>query len=566
MITMRCWLCVCIILLGGCGGGGSDTPPPASGTPQNQTLTGILQKTDLPPPATLSATPANLPSFVAFESGQVRPLALSEDGRQLYAVNTPDNRLEVFSIIGATLHHVQSVPVGLEPVAVAVSGDQVWVVNHLSDSVSVVSVAQSPYRVIRTLLVGDEPRDIVFAGPGMSRAFITTAHRGQNTSIEPQLTTPGLGRADVVVFSRDNPGAGPGGEPLVTLTLFGDTPRALASNADGSRVYAAVFNSGNQTTVVRAIPTLNKAPPFANIEGITAPESAYILKFNGSNWVDEAGRHFDQQANLNLPDLDVFEIDTMGEVPRQVNEWAGVGTTLYNMVVSPVSGDVFVSNTEARNHVRFEGPGNNASTLRGNFVDSRLSLLRNDGSVMTQSLNPHIDRSRSTGTAAERELSLALPLEIAISRDGANLYMVAMGSNKIAVIPAVTIGTDTFQPAAQTHITVSGGGPTGIVLDEPRNQAYVLTRFDNGISVIDLASESEIAHVKMYNPEPPSIITGRKFLYDAALTSSTGDSACALCHVFADTDHLSWDLGNPDDIEMTNPFGPVPFSNPINGR
>src|SRR2546430_10042502 len=40
-------------------------------------------------------------------------------------------------------------------------------------------------------------RDIVFAGPGRSRAFITTAHRGQNVPYDPQLTTPGIGRADV---------------------------------------------------------------------------------------------------------------------------------------------------------------------------------------------------------------------------------------------------------------------------------------------------------------------------------------------------------------------------------
>ena len=58
-------------------------------------------------------------------------------------------------------------------------------------------------RVVRTLLVGDEPRDIVFAGPGRSRAFITTAHRGQNSPVDPQLTTPGVGRADVWVFDAD---------------------------------------------------------------------------------------------------------------------------------------------------------------------------------------------------------------------------------------------------------------------------------------------------------------------------------------------------------------------------
>src|SRR5437762_2696476 len=38
------------------------------------------------------------PSFTLFETGQVRPLALSPDRQHLFAVNTPDNRLEVFLI------------------------------------------------------------------------------------------------------------------------------------------------------------------------------------------------------------------------------------------------------------------------------------------------------------------------------------------------------------------------------------------------------------------------------------------------------------------------------------
>ncbi len=37
-------------------------------------------------------------SFVEFESGQVRPLALSPDGTHLFAVDTPDNRLETFDV------------------------------------------------------------------------------------------------------------------------------------------------------------------------------------------------------------------------------------------------------------------------------------------------------------------------------------------------------------------------------------------------------------------------------------------------------------------------------------
>ena len=106
--------------------------------------------------AVLTATGAH--AFTTFETGQVRPLALSPDGTQLFATNTPDNRLEIFAVSGAGLTHTGSVPVGLEPLAVAArSNTEVWVVNHLSDSVSIVDIGSSPPRVTRTLLVGDEP-------------------------------------------------------------------------------------------------------------------------------------------------------------------------------------------------------------------------------------------------------------------------------------------------------------------------------------------------------------------------------------------------------------------------
>src|SRR5689334_2774886 len=94
------------------------------------------------------------PAFYEFESGQVRPLALSADRNTLYAVNTPRNTLEILTV-GSTLTLRASVPVGLEPIAVAVrpNTNEVWVVNHLSDSVSIVDVGSTPPRVKRTLLV-----------------------------------------------------------------------------------------------------------------------------------------------------------------------------------------------------------------------------------------------------------------------------------------------------------------------------------------------------------------------------------------------------------------------------
>src|SRR5439155_23246839 len=134
-------------------------------------------------------------------------------------------------------------------------------------------------RVVRTLLVGDEPRDIVFAGPGRSRAFITTAHRGQNVPYDPQLTTPGIGRADVWVFDANHLGNTLEGTPLTIITLFTDTPRALAVTPDGSRVYAAGFLSGNRTTTIfeQIVSANGDLPePQANFQGIPpAPDESH---------------------------------------------------------------------------------------------------------------------------------------------------------------------------------------------------------------------------------------------------------------------------------------------------
>ncbi|WP_244923900.1 YncE family protein [Enhygromyxa salina] len=489
-------------------------------------------------------------------------MALSPNGKRLFVVNTPDNRLEIYRVLeyGQGLVHEASVPVGLEPVAVAArSNREVWVVNHLSDSVSVVRVNGLASQVTQTLLVGDEPRDVVFAGPGGSRAFITAAHRGQNAPFAPELTTPSVGRADVWVFDANDLGDDLGGTPLSIINLFSDVPRALAVDASGSRVYAAAFNSGNQTAVVNllAIPPTGEADggiplPNVNHGGVPEPAVSLIVKFDGAHWVDELGREWDDQIKFNLPDKDVFVIDANAPTPELVpgedGFFAGVGTTLFNMIVNPVSGKVYVTNTEALNHVRFEGPGLFANTtVRGHTVDNRITVLDQDG-VHPRLLNKHIDYERCCDPIPNDETSLSVsqPLGMAITSDGELLYTAVLGNDKVTLHYTAELEDDEFYPDAGDQIPVSGGGPTGVVLDEANDRLYVLTRFDNGISIIDTDTHEEIDHLTMHNPEPASLVAGRRFLYDAALTSSHGDQSCASCHVFGDKDELAWDLGDPD--------------------
>lgn len=182
--------------------------------------------------------------FTNFETEPVRPLLLSPDRRRLYAMNTADDRIQIFAVEDSGLRSLGEVAVGLRPVAMALRGsDELWVVNHLSDSVSAVDV-RDPARaqVLRTHAVGDEPRDIVGAGPDGRFILVATARRpwpaalGADADGSPTEGTLALGA--VWAFDAAEPRRAPVEIPLPSMKL-----RSLAVAADGRRVYAAVPDS-----------------------------------------------------------------------------------------------------------------------------------------------------------------------------------------------------------------------------------------------------------------------------------------------------------------------------------
>ena len=543
------------------------------------------------------------PSFIEFESGPVRPIAMSPNGRTLFATNTPNGTLEVFDLASGlppSGHRVTSglpafryaVAVGLEPVAVAARSDtEVWVVNHLSDSVSIVSLIGTPH-VIRTLLVGDEPRDIVFAGTP-ARAFITTAHRGQqrvDPSIanvpgagDPQMTTGGVPRADVWVFDPERLGTTLGGTPVRIMSFFTDTPRALAVSPDRNTVYVAGFKTGNQTTTIPqgrictgfepfkpcTLPDGTVSPggnpgPATDAQREPAPEVGLIVKYNNSSghWEDELHRTWDGSVRFRLPDTDVFAVDANSL--SQTASFAHVGTTLFNMAVNPANGNLYVSNTESINNARFEGPGTYAGhTVQGHLAETRITVI--SGSRVTpHHLNKHLDYSALQGTRSfdpdAKKHSLSMPLDLAVSKDGTTLYLAAFGSSKVGVFNTRSLEDDSFDPVAASakYIAVSGGGVSGLVLDEARGRLYVMTRFDDAVKVVDLRAGKEVAGFALPNPEPDTVLRGRPMLYDAMRFSSNGEAACASCHTFGDMDDLAWDLGNPD-ASVTKSAIPINF-------
>ena len=141
----------------------------------------------------------------------------------------------------------------------------------------------------------------------------------------------------------------------------------IAVSADGNTVYAAGFQTGNQTTCVSegmvcdgfgtgqcagdGITSPNGLPggnlpggnpgPSVNHQGTTAPEVGLVVRYNKTTnmWEDELGRNWSNGVRFTLPDEDVFAIDastlnqiafhvSVGTVPLVSSCWNFVYHTL----------------------------------------------------------------------------------------------------------------------------------------------------------------------------------------------------------------------------------------------
>ncbi len=463
-------------------------------------------------------------SFVNWESPHVSPLALSLDGRRLYAVNTADDRLEIFDVSGEQPVPLSSIPVGLDPVSVRVLNEQqVWVVNRISDSVSIVDLATG--NVIKTLSPGDEPADVAFAA---DRAFVVCS--------QPKI---------VQVYDLTDLDAAP-----ATIAIQGQQPRAIAVSPDGSAIYVAIFESGNHTTLVQWESVSDPAGPYGgqnpppNVGNSISPPidaalpapplvSLIVRKdVTSGAWLDDNGHDWRNAIYWDQHDHDLAIIDPAS---LQVSYVSGLMNINMQLTVR-ADGRVVVVGTEANNHIRFE------PNLTGRFVHSVAAIVNTQGDASTTvtDLNPHLADAYAAGSPRVgqdiRDRSIADPRGVVFSADGSRGYICGMGSDNVIVIDA---------GGSRIGQVDVGQGPTGLALDDARGRLYVLNRFDASISVVDVVELREIARVVMYDPTPDTIKSGRPFLYNARRFSGLGVTACAACHADARTDQLAWDLGNP---------------------
>ncbi|MBL8856932.1 MAG: hypothetical protein JNL28_00285 [Planctomycetes bacterium] len=496
----------------------------------------------------LVGTALSQSAFVNWENPHVHPLELTPDGTRLLAVNTPDARLEVFDTTGPKLVRLFSVAVGLDPVSVrARTNDEVWVVNHISDSVSIVKLSTGV--VIDTIKTDDEPTDLAFAGTPQ-RAFVSCS----------QANT-------VQVFDPANTQAAP-----INVPIVGEEPRAMAVSADGTKVYVAIFESGNATTILGGGHISNNAFP-KNVVSLfggpyngqnpppnsgstfsppinpalpTPPKVGLIVRKNAAGqWMDDNARNWTSKVSganaadssrivgWDMPDNDVAILDASN--PTNVTYARRLMTLCMSLAVNPVNGEVAVVGTEATNEIRFE------PNVRGTFVRVMLARVNAAGTVTAgvYDLNPHLDYLSSTIPQSERDRSIGDPRAVAWEPSGTRLWIAGMGSDNVIVanVSGARAGLNETIPVPE--------GPTGIVLDPATNRAFVLSKFASVVTTISTSTESVIDTTPFHDASPPAIKSGRRHMYATHATSGLGQASCASCHVDTRMDGLAWDLGDP---------------------
>ena len=157
--------------------------------------------------------------------------------------------------------------------------------------------------------------------------------------------------------------------------------------------------------------------PSTGADGEPAPFTAMIVKWHepSGEWRDSRGLNYSNGIRFFLPDKDVFAVDAI--TLEETASFHHVGTTLFNMAVNPVNGMIYVANTDAQNHIRFEGAGvRGGSTVQGNIARTQITVIDPDtGSVKKRHLNGHIDYSVLKAGADVRRHSLSTPLELQVS-------------------------------------------------------------------------------------------------------------------------------------------------------
>jgi len=451
------------------------------------------------------------PSFV---SPHANPIVLN--GSHVFAANTPADTVDVIDTKSKEI--VRRVPVGVDPVSLAVrpDGNEVWVSNHVSDSVNVIDTNEnspSYLHVIATIqefdpetnaTLFDEPMGIAFANN--DKAYVALSSENQIAVVDVQSRA---------VTKR--------------LRIPAQDPRDIAVR--NGKLYVVPFESNNKTQL--------SGGSADDIDGDLVTFDAWEHSIRHNN-VLSLGHVVDIVKHPDVPDKDLFIFDT--ETDELIETVDTLGTLLYGLTVDS-TGNVFIAQTDARNHVNGRA-GTKKHSLKE--LDNRAFLnqiTKVDFSTEKSSRVSFIDLEPLPPEHPNPSDALATPYAIEISDDSSTLVATAAASDQL-----FTIDAEKGKVLGRVEVDAV---PRGIALQNSHrgflSQAWVLNAVENTVSLIDLNDLTKpkvIETITLEDPTHPVVKRGR-IAFETAAASMTKTYSCASCHPDGHTDQLLWVLKTP---------------------
>jgi len=401
-------------------------------------------------------------------------------------------------------------PSASSPLALSPDDRWLWVVNPDSDSVTILDLQSVQPVKAAELAVAAKPRSVAFNATG-ERVFITCQSRNElwvfDTASRQRLHKLRVGHQpfgvavspleDQIVVSNQ----GAGTVHLITPELVvervlevGDSPRAIAITADGTRAYVSHFitrgDAGAVTEIDLAARTVTRVIPLVEDMGPDTPSS---------------GRGF--------PNL----LSTLAVEPSGRGLWVGglksnSGRGLFNNGLPLMS----------------------ENTVRGFF--GRIGVATG-----MEDLIRRVDLNNGDSASA-----------IAFSSTGRYAYVAHQGAGMVSVYDLTAA---TLIPPGDGAVVPflaridSGHAPQGIVITRDGRRAFVANYLSRDISALDLDNSTNPIVAATIStttePLPANVANGQRLFYRSRAPRHSRDNyiACASCHADGSGhDGQTWDF------------------------
>ena len=411
-------------------------------------------------------------------------------------------------------------------IAITPDGTILIVVNPDSNSLSLVSLGT--LTTVTEVPVGVDPRSVAVSPDGTA-AYV--ANQGSDTLSVVDLTTQNV-TAEIPVGDRPvGVAVSPDGRFVAVAELGDDTvrilyaadltthavlpvadrPHGLAFTPDGRRLLVTHLLSG-QVSVI----SLDRYTIFLPL----------ILKSSSEvrDWRLEitAGTHRSPISNIQYPTSTIPTWPHVAPAPAVLVNAAGTRA--------------YLPQTMAH--------GQGLNTQFDNTVFPKVSVINLE--TDSHQTSEHI-------SLPETDQPVGLPWDVALARDGTELWVVNAASNDLSVVDI----SNPTRPTRVANIPI-GDNPRGIVLSPDGNTAYINNTLAGTVSVIDTNAYTVTAVITVTDiPLPPVLLHGKRLFHSSARPDLAQARwiSCNTCHIEGEHDGRTWLLQFTGEV----PVGATPI-------